>query len=441
MSEATDSFHMNATIMNIKNDKKSVVSHTQTEMQIIARTGQLAAPTGNWGAGKTTVTIDLASSYQGEVWIAYNMELIENRQDGIIISGVRFIAAAAAKAEERDDEQPQDYEISPGRMAAIEGNAVYCSEDDMGFGGGYMAFVDPGMAWKIGTLDLSKYSSVQITYGSDVRALFAKGSDTFIALTTKGAIQSNGLMPRIPRCEILLVLEGETELLIQNRAYRIRPGQMLIHFINEYEYKFIKQPYCHVNLHIPENAPVLMQMNNTLRSIFFPYGESASLQVIDVSQYPEILSLFQQIKNDIAFKGVYKDELLECRILELCIFLFRRCPEYFNVISGRNGKMISETKQYIDDHYNEDIKISDIARRYNFSTSYFINIFKKMTGYSPKKYMLLRRIERARFFLTNTNMSISEIAETTGMEDSNSLIRLFRKVTGISPGKFRKNKQ
>lgn len=184
-----------------------------------------------------------------------------------------------------------------------------------------------------------------------------------------------------------------------------------------------------------------MQMNNTLRSIFFPYGESASLQVIDVSQYPEILSLFQQIKNDIAFKGVYKDELLECRILELCIFLFRRCPEYFNVISGRNGKMISETKQYIDDHYNEDIKISDIARRYNFSTSYFINIFKKMTGYSPKKYMLLRRIERARFFLTNTNMSISEIAETTGMEDSNSLIRLFRKVTGISPGKFRKNKQ
>ena len=120
MSEATDSFHINATIMNIKNDKKSVVSHNQTEMQIIARTGQLAAPTGNWGAGKTTVTIDLASNYKGEVWIAYNMELIENRQDGIIISGVRFIAAAAVKAEERDDEQPQDYEINPGLMAAIE---------------------------------------------------------------------------------------------------------------------------------------------------------------------------------------------------------------------------------------------------------------------------------------------------------------------------------
>ena len=191
MSEATDSFHMNATIMNIKNDKKSVVSHNQTEMQIIARTGQLAAPTGNWGAGKTTVTIDLASSYQGEVWIAYNMELIENRQDGIIISGVRFIAAAAAKAEERDDEQPQDYEISPGRMAAIEGNAVYCSEDDMGFGGGYMAFVDPGMAWKIGTLDLSKYSSVEITYGSDGGALFAEGSNTFLALTQNGATQNS----------------------------------------------------------------------------------------------------------------------------------------------------------------------------------------------------------------------------------------------------------
>ena len=157
------------------------------DTQILARTEQLAAPTGSWGAGKTTVTIDLSTDYSGEVWMAYNMEEISGRQDGVIVSAVRFIAVQE-QIEEKPEEgnQPpegEDYEINLNALEAIEGDAFYSQNEDMGFGGGYVGFLSGGKAWKIGTLDLGKYSSVEITYGIDGGALFAEGSNTFLALT------------------------------------------------------------------------------------------------------------------------------------------------------------------------------------------------------------------------------------------------------------------
>ncbi len=85
----------------------------------------------------------------------------------------------------------EDYAIDLNHLDAIEGDAFYSQNDDMGFGGGYVGFLSGGKAWKIGMLDLGKYSSVEITYGSDGGALFAEGSNTFIALTQNGATQNS----------------------------------------------------------------------------------------------------------------------------------------------------------------------------------------------------------------------------------------------------------
>ena len=50
----------------------------------------------------------------------------------------------------------EDYAIDLNHLAAIEGDAFFSANDDMGFGGGYVGFLSGGKAWKIGTLDLSK---------------------------------------------------------------------------------------------------------------------------------------------------------------------------------------------------------------------------------------------------------------------------------------------
>ena len=88
-------------------------------------------------------------------------------------------------------EESGDYVVDMDGLTSVEGGAVLDVEDSLLFGNQTVLFVEAGQAWKIGTLDLGKYSSVEITYGSDGGALFAEGSNTFLALTQNGATQNS----------------------------------------------------------------------------------------------------------------------------------------------------------------------------------------------------------------------------------------------------------
>lgn len=66
-------------------------------------------------------------------------------------------------------------------------------------------------------------------------------------------------------------------------------------------------------------------------------------------------------------------------------------------------------------------------------------MFKRETGFSPLEYVINTRIERAKTLLLTTSMTVSEIAEEVGYSNSGSLINLFVKKVGSSPGQYRKN--
>lgn len=84
--------------------------------------------------------------------------------------------------------------------------------------------------------------------------------------------------------------------------------------------------------------------------------------------------------------------------------------------------------------------ISDIAKKLNFSVEYFIRNFKKHTGITPKQYINNLRIERSVIYLTNSSMSITEIAELLNFSDSNHFSKMFKQKYNMSPTEYRKNR-
>lgn len=88
-------------------------------------------------------------------------------------------------------ENAGDYVVDMDALTSVEGGAVLDAEDSLLFGNKTVLFVETGVAWKIGSLDLSKYSSVEIGYGCDQNVRFDIGEDTYIALTQNGATQNN----------------------------------------------------------------------------------------------------------------------------------------------------------------------------------------------------------------------------------------------------------
>jgi ligand-binding sensor protein/AraC-like DNA-binding protein len=100
-------------------------------------------------------------------------------------------------------------------------------------------------------------------------------------------------------------------------------------------------------------------------------------------------------------------------------------------------EIVEEAKEYILHHFDQDIKLGDIARMTNVSDYYMSHIFKEETGISFIDYVTHVRIEKAKNLLKNTNLDIIDIAFHVGYNDSNYFSHVFRKKEGLSPTGYR----
>lgn len=103
-----------------------------------------------------------------------------------------------------------------------------------------------------------------------------------------------------------------------------------------------------------------------------------------------------------------------------------------------NDEAFMNALALIQEKYYEKISIARLAKTARLSRSSFIRKFYEVCKTSPAKYLTQRRIEAARYMLTNTNLTLSEIAEKTGFYDASHFFRIFTAETGISPSLYRK---
>ncbi len=82
--------------------------------------------------------------------------------------------------------------------------------------------------------------------------------------------------------------------------------------------------------------------------------------------------------------------------------------------------------------------IEDYAKMCLMSSCHFMHIFKKCTGFTAMQYKNRLTMERAKYLLTHSSMSVAEIALAVGFEDSAYFSKKFRSYFGFSPGKCRK---
>jgi len=99
---------------------------------------------------------------------------------------------------------------------------------------------------------------------------------------------------------------------------------------------------------------------------------------------------------------------------------------------------IKHCKQYINDHYSEQITLESMARELYLNPVYLGALFKSKTGISFTNWLLTVRIEKAKELLKTTQFSIYEVAERVGYQDAKHFSRLFAKHEGIKPNEFRK---
>lgn len=93
----------------------------------------------------------------------------------------------------------------------------------------------------------------------------------------------------------------------------------------------------------------------------------------------------------------------------------------------------------IEAHYAENLKLSELARRFGYTTDHITRLFKAEYGMPPHRYQIGLRMEQAQWLLENTELGVEQIAYAVGYRDFSAFYRAYRKMYGYSPKEVRRN--
>jgi YesN/AraC family two-component response regulator len=102
-------------------------------------------------------------------------------------------------------------------------------------------------------------------------------------------------------------------------------------------------------------------------------------------------------------------------------------------------RMIDNVISDIREHYMEDISLTSLSAKYNISLGHLSKMIKDNLQVNFSDYIASLRIQRAKELLRDDSLSIQEIAEIVGYNDYFYFTKVFKKVEGISPSKYRKS--
>ncbi len=101
-----------------------------------------------------------------------------------------------------------------------------------------------------------------------------------------------------------------------------------------------------------------------------------------------------------------------------------------------NEQMISQIRQYVNDHLTEKLVLSDIAQAVHMNKSYLSRIYKQKTGENLFDMINRMRIEKAKEYIRQGNRKLYEIGYEIGLDDTAYFSKLFKKYEGCSPREF-----
>ena len=104
---------------------------------------------------------------------------------------------------------------------------------------------------------------------------------------------------------------------------------------------------------------------------------------------------------------------------------------------GLPPRVVRRLREHIDSNIDQRISVQALAKLARLSVCYFVRAFKQSVGVTPHDYLIRRRVERTMELLSDTDMSLSEIALAAGFADQSHCARRFREHVGMSPRDYR----
>lgn len=285
--------------------------------------------------------------------------------------------------------------------------------------------VRKGIAFSHWDRDIEKYSffkGIKLLYFTDVSF-------------------GNFLLHTHDNLEIILVLDGDVEMLIDGMRYPVPRGSLisippaLIHHTIVPEHT---KQYERMVLHIfPEYLDSLAQ-NFGLEKHRFDFCRQ--VQVLDYS--PDTLWLFRTIFERAHYANSqdeeYRDLVIPCLMIELFMELELRLKAQKTPPLPVSNNLASAVVDYLDEHFTEPgLTMEQIQKAVYVSQGYMSRVFKSYTGSSIYNYLTYKRLTYAKELLA-AGSTVLDACVACGFTDYTSFLKVFKKAFSQTPSQYKK---
>ncbi len=246
-----------------------------------------------------------------------------------------------------------------------------------------------------------------------------------------------------PYYELYYLCSGQCRMFIQDTIYYAEPGDMFLIPPCQLHRAFYstaggagRYNICFIPQYISaftENRP------NGLAEVFsYP-----KLSILPGS-WPELERLLKSMEQEMIRTDPYSALEAQSLLLQLLILIWRlrrqEKPDNIQPL-GQPDAALQKAARYIQNCHRETVTLLSAARIANMSPAYFSKKFKEATGFGFKEYLTHVRIQDSENLLLSTNLPVTEIAIACGFSDGNYFGDAFKKIKGISPNQFRKQRK
>ena len=232
--------------------------------------------------------------------------------------------------------------------------------------------------------------------------------------------------------EILLFESGDSKFVIEDKAYTLAPGDIIIARKHEMHRIYHNSPARYQRF-VLMVAPEFFQVHNCaeyeaqfLRSSA-DIDNKISAELVRSSGLYDAFFRYKRFSED--FSQSYDSPVLIATIIEI-LYLINNTTR-FSTADYTNGP-VKAIIQYLNNTYTEDITLDMLAEKFYISKYYPCRAFHKATGLTVHDYIRLKRLNLARE-LKAEGKSISEAAMMAGFTDYSSFYRAYLKEYGVSP--------
>lgn len=247
--------------------------------------------------------------------------------------------------------------------------------------------------------------------------------------------------------EIFYIIEGERLFFFNNREYIARSGDLILVDTN-----LIHMTKSVAAEDAGHNRVILYITKDKMDSFD---GKYPSLQLVrflhehygvyhlDKEQQALFLNLYRSLRISMTNKGHNYKIGIELDILawlyKVMSFIGRQEGTQPNFSDNPKYRTAYAVADFLSENCEQDISLDQLADRFYLSKYYLCRIFKEITGYTVIEYTNIHRIRKAKRYLEETDMGISEIAHALGYESVTYFERVFKSHMTLPPLKYRKS--